>query len=439
MVRRLSLLALLASSASAAADPVGIAIEQERRDPAAVEPTRAPAPPVDPDPDQASGVAVEDAPTTSRARAVPRAILFIPKIVLWGALQPVRGVAYLVERDGGGSQRIDRTFEERHTLGGYPIASYESDLGGVVGARVLVKNLLGEGERLRLRVDGGTAITYGVGARVTTGTRFAPIRFVLDGDVEKHPHDHFYGIGNGPAMESEYEQELARGAAAIEADVSDGVELRLALAGVRRDLSIAGDVNNVYLESEATYDTRRAASVYPSQTLDTAGWLVRGYGRLARGTGDMPTRYVGYGGEVEHVIDLRASTRTLTLRLVVDGVTGEVPFVDLPSLGGPEVLRGYPSGRFRDRTVVASTAEYTWRLFDHASGYTFVDAGAPFAGWGPLDDGPIRVGFGGGLLVHTKHTSFARAQLAFSRDGDVNVSLAFQPTAGRRERARRGP
>jgi hypothetical protein len=47
----------------------------------------------------------------------------------------------------------------------------------------------------------------------------------------------------------------------------------------------------------------------------------------------------------------------------------------------------------------------------------------------------FRMGFGGGLQIHTRNTFFTRLQVAASREGDLLFNLIFSPAFGRRERA----
>src|SRR5690606_2331976 len=134
-------------------------------------------------------------------------------------------------------------------------------------------------------------------------------------------------------------------------------------------------------------------------------------------------------------IDLYRGSRVLALRVLVETVTGgPVSFLDLPRLGGGELLRGYPVGRFRDRAFGLVSAEYTWDLGNFLAAYAFVDAGRT---WSSLDAATVdgmRLGFGGGVQAHTMYSYLGRAQLAASRDGDVFVELVLSPAFARRER-----
>ncbi len=468
--------ALLAASASA--EPVSLVAPTPSEPPDPVDPPAEEVPA--PRPDHASGVVVEDESTTSeRARVLPRALLFLPRIVLFAVVQPVRAGAYVFQRYNLAERFTDATFTDDRRFGIYPVANYAAGFGFMVGARLLYKDILGDGERFKLRADYGGQFRYAVGAHLGTGTRFGRIRFEADSSSERRPREQFYGIGNGEltttlpdqpidpslsaiAFKSRFQEDVLRNVLTANLRITDRLQSRTSSALMIRKFDRAADmditeafdtskltgyddgVRNIYVENELIYDSRRPASPYATQVLDGTGWLIRGYGGIARGIDKDPSKYFTYGGEIQRYFDLYQGTRTFTVRAMLDAVggtdgrsDGRISFIDLPRLGGAEYLRGYPSARFRDRAVVLATAEYNWEIMSHASAFTFIDVGEPFAAYGDLGKNPIRVGYGGGIQLHTKHTFFVRLQFARSRDGDTALNLAFAPTFGRRERAGR--
>lgn len=434
--------------------------------------------------DEASGIAVEEPePIGERLRWIPRVLLFVPRWVFWLGMQPVRagGWAYehymLRDRVKGALFNVDQTY------GVYPVASYSSDYGVSFGARAVHYNVFGNKERLKALVDLGGEYRQGFGLQLATGQRVAN-RFSasIDGRFERRPGERFFGIGNGPeldmlpptpidpvtsdlAISSRFREQIFRVRTSVDARLVGPFSARLsgALAfrefatdpedpswiGPRYDTSrligFKSGVNNVYVEGELVYDTRRPTSVFQSQAIDATGWYLAAHAGRARGVGDDPTAFTRYGGEVQRYIDLYRGSRVLALRVLVDAIggsdgrtDGKISFIDLPRLGGPEHLRGHPVDRFRDRAVTLATAEYTWDLGNYLAGYLFVDAGRAWKSLSDVTiDDSINVGFGGGVQVHT-HSSFVmRGQLALSREGNVFVELALAPAFGRRERAGR--
>ena len=94
---------------------------------------------------------------------------------------------------------------------------------------------------------------------------------------------------------------------------------------------------------------------------------------------------------------------------------GDVPFTELPRLGG-SVLRGYSSGQFRDRLATVASLEYHYPIHANVSGELFVDAGKVARTYGELGDGLTddwHLGAGGGLLLHSTSSLKLRLDLAY--------------------------
>jgi outer membrane protein assembly factor BamA len=58
---------------------------------------------------------------------------------------------------------------------------------------------------------------------------------------------------------------------------------------------------------------------------------------------------------------------------------GEVPFLDMPTLGNDDILRGYPKNRFRDKNFVAAQVEYRFPVWWRFGLVGFAGAGDVFA------------------------------------------------------------
>lgn len=421
--------------------------------------------------DQASGVESEQRPT-STVRRIGRAILFVPRWLVWGIAQPFRGTAYAYDHYNLPGV-YDRTFYNRdHSFGVLPTASYESGYGFTGGVRVVHNDLFGDGERARLRADFGGRYFYGYGVNVTSGRRLGD-RVMLDFafDHQRRPNEQFFGIGNLdepgqlPAMpiapttaafETRFREDMVRGVAQADVRLVGPLHLRASGAASSRIVQSSGDddsVERVYMtdplvgwnsgvqhlraEGELVYDTRRPTNPYMSRAIDATGWLVIAHAGTTHGVAGDPSSFQTYGGEVQRFFDLYRGSRVLALRGLVETVAGgPVSFLDLPRLGGTEFLRGYPSSRFRDRALALGTAEYTWDLGNFMAAYSFIDVGRVAPSLGTLG-ADWRLGFGGGIQLHTRHQYIGRAQLAANRDGDVFVELVFSPAFPRRERVGR--
>jgi hypothetical protein len=200
-----------------------------------------------------------------------------------------------------------------------------------------------------------------------------------------------------------------------------------------------GGLRYVYSELELRFDDRGRANYFEPEPFYSVGSLAAVFaGRIHR-LGSSPD-YWRYGLDLQHFFRIADGPRVLALRLRGEGVSGslaEVPFSELPMLGGADDLRGYSTDRFRDRVLTLGSAEYAWDLSSLMSASLFVDAGRVF---GSLDDfglGHMRVGYGIALSGHTEHVFGFRSSLSSSIDGGLFLNLSFNQVFALDERVRR--
>ena len=405
---------------------------------------------------------------------VPRVVLFVPRWAFIAVASPLRLTAWAYER----YQLRDRFkavfFNVEGTFGVFPTVLFETTFGLNVGVRLVHKNVFGQNEGFRLRAGFGGEFEQVYEAILTSGDRFGD-RFSLsmEGEYQRRPGDLFFGIGNGDegmpglmldpitdetAVRSKFRQNVARAILRGKIDVSPAVSILPSATWVLRefrDRTIAenydtsrlptfdSDASNVYGELELRFDTRDRASRYESRAVDATGWLLSGFAGWQQGFLDDPSSFLRYGTDVQKFIDLYNGNRVLALRIFVEAVarTGgdvqEVPFVDLPRLGGVSLLRGYDANRFRDRIVALSSAEYIWDMGMFASAFLFVDAGRPYRVWRDFTLDDMRVGFGGGVQIHTKRSFLGRFHVASGIDGGLFFNFSFDPLYGRKQRVGR--
>ena len=88
----------------------------------------------------------------------------------------------------------------------------------------------------------------------------------------------------------------------------------------------------------------------------------------------------------------------IAAQVALDDARGETPFDALPSLGGDEELRGYPGGRYRDRSRLLAQVEVRRPVLLGRLGLAlFAGAGDVAPALGRLAPGQARLGGGGGL------------------------------------------
>jgi outer membrane protein assembly factor BamA len=97
---------------------------------------------------------------------------------------------------------------------------------------------------------------------------------------------------------------------------------------------------------------------------------------------------------------------SLGLRARLRASAGDTPFQAMPRIGGSNLLRGYPEGRYRDMTSSSLQAEfrsgYLWRL-----GFAVFGSLGNVAGrLGDLPDAPIRYTLGCGMRVRLNNENF---------------------------------
>lgn len=125
----------------------------------------------------------------------------------------------------------------------------------------------------------------------------------------------------------------------------------------------------------------------------------------------------------EHQLDLRKyfywnKKHFLGFQGIGQFTDGEVPFRELPRLGGPNIMRGYFMGRFRDRQLWSTQAEYRYNIGRFLLGAAFVSAGGVAPTVSDFSLNTTRLAYGGGvrILVNRKMNLYTRLDYAFTSD-----------------------
>jgi len=441
---RVPALALLAlTCAVASAEPA--------REPSAAEFANAPLP------GQESGRIDPVGDGDSTAREIGRAALLVPRWTFELVLTPARTGLWLYDRYELDQRAGDATAAGTMRLGFSPSLSFESGYGitgGTAGGRLDAHNLFGAHEEASLEAAAGAGYyfrqLYAVTA--TSGHRFGDrFTLALDTGYEVRARDAFYGLGNGAGEVTRYSQHRAR-------------------AGLTGDLAVWSDLHvrpSVALAQQSFGDPAEGASA--EDLYMPVGWMgtQSAYGELAlrwdsrRGGGEwdphwkltngtLATAYAGryhqldaggdfwrYGLDAEQLVRLGMGPRVLAAQFHGEAVTGstdEVPFTELPSLGGPLYLRGYAPDRFRDRVALVGALEYRWDLARWLGAHVFVDAGRVYDSLGSVGVDHLRAGYGGGIEIGRATTLL---DIASSIDGGFVVALTLDPIHDLEARERR--
>lgn len=409
--------------------------------------------------DQASGIArPEPAPD---GRKLTRALLFLPRVAFWVANAPLRAGTWASERYQVPLRVREALFNDEGTAGVVPIARAESGVGAAGGARFLHRDLLGHGEHLVAAAEWGGRRAPGASLWIDSGERLGDrLLLRVDAIAEERPRDRFFGIGNGDqvaavaapvdpyadpaAVDTRFHQRRAAVTGSGALRLVGPLDLRLSSSAIWRRVdadSDRSDIDDSYLASALPGfgDDRAATYSELALAVDTRDRPARSEPPGPRATGIALSLFAGAasgpaygraGGEARAQLPLGSRRRLLVLRALGEGVSGpldEIPFVDLPRLGGPLLLRGYPADRFRDRAMGLASAEYRFDLGDTLGGFLFADAGRVGRDLPELAGGDLRAGYGGGLDVRRGELLLGRLTIASSIDGGLFVSAAFDP------------
>ena len=96
---------------------------------------------------------------------------------------------------------------------------------------------------------------------------------------------------------------------------------------------------------------------------------------------------------------------------------GRVPFYRLQSIGGARSLRGYPSGRFRDRNVLLANGEVRCQIWHWIDMAVFADVGHVFRDVRDVDAVDPHLGYGLGFRVKNDGKTLGRVDVARGREG----------------------
>jgi outer membrane protein assembly factor BamA len=261
--------------------------------------------------------------------------------------------------------------------------------------------------------------------RVKAGAAYADLRY------------RYYGIGdandlgisidilqNGPTYFATGSwrawRKLYIGLGYLGGDVDTSVRLAAEDPGEFFDPSLNVKIGGIMMPIE--WDSR------DHEQFPTSGWLVTGRSVLYRkdAGSDFDAETFMLAANSYHsvrdrdVIALRAYART---------TSGDAPFFLLSTFGGSKDLRGYPSGRYRDRMMYALQGEYRWQINEK-----WIATG--FAGFGEVADNAKEfgsdflpaAGVGARFVLSQKHRVSLSLDYAIGKHGSefyVGVGEAF--------------
>lgn len=159
-------------------------------------------------------------------------------------------------------------------------------------------------------------------------------------------------------------------------------------------------------------------------------------GKLAELSTYLYTRTLGstfsffsVNGSYQHYWPVKKN-HTLAFQTKVRLSFGGVPFLDLSTAGGDDILRGYPKNRFRDKHFIGSQLEYRYPLFWRLGMVSFVGIGDVFNSMNDIQINTLKYSIGSGLrfVVNPAERLNIRFDYAWGREGGYfyfSVAEAF--------------
>jgi hypothetical protein len=417
-----------------------------------------------------------DEPTDdSAARKAGRALLLVPRGAMEVVMLPIRGTIWANHRYHLSGRLRSWFFNDAGTIGFYPLVFFETSPGVLVGMQLDAK--LSEHNRLKLFAGIGPSRRHVDGALRSSGYFDDHVVFKLHGEYDARPESRFYGIGNADeidvdeldaplmqldpfgdaAVKSYYDDRLARAAVIADIHVSGPFNILAATALADRKRSSSSKDPSIetvyegdgmgtfddryrsgYAELELRYDTRGPSTLWQPAGVTSKGSLAAVYaGPVVLDSGQDFWRY---GVDAQHYLTIGSGPRVLSARVEVEAVSAqasEVPFTELPSLGGRTWLRGYATDRFRDRVAAVGSLEYQWDLSRLLYASLFVDVGRVYPALDDMTVDDMRVGYGIALEGHSRNNLLARVSMASSIDGGLFFNLYLDPVSAIEPRVRR--
>lgn len=176
-------------------------------------------------------------------------------------------------------------------------------------------------------------------------------------------------------------------------------------------IDVSGTIASSGLGPVAVLDTR------DNEMNPSRGWLGEFRGNFAEHTFGSDTSYTNYSASANHY--QRAGPGILALRAYVCGASERTPLFDLCLYGAGNDLRGYEIGRYRDRAMFATQAEYRFPLGGRFGAVAFAGTGKVAPEFSSMGSEPWLPSVGAGVrwLASQKARVNLSFDLARGRDG----------------------
>jgi outer membrane protein assembly factor BamA len=104
----------------------------------------------------------------------------------------------------------------------------------------------------------------------------------------------------------------------------------------------------------------------------------------------------------------------------------QIPFFDLPTLGGRSTVRGFVGRRFTDKSAMNVSTEYRYRIWSHFDWALFMDSGQVAPEIGDFAWERFHTGYGMRFIARADGKHAVSLDVARSREG-WGVYVDFSP------------
>jgi outer membrane protein assembly factor BamA len=127
--------------------------------------------------------------------------------------------------------------------------------------------------------------------------------------------------------------------------------------------------------------------------------------------------YQKYSLDYRQYIPLYSTDHSLGFQFLLESASGEIPFQNLPMLGGQNLMRGIFKGRFRDKNLLSLQGEYRMKLSQDWHWVLFAGTGRVASRPENLSSRDLKTAFGSGIRYRVSESGLnLRLDLAYSPD-----------------------
>jgi len=391
------------------------------RDPQLAEPSGAPS---------AERVAPNYDGRASEAPDAGRILIWIPRVILY----PVHLVfEYLLRWPFVNAitflekyKVIDRVINfltwDEGNAGMFPVAFLDFGLNPSVGFVMYWDNFPARGNRVDLAVSFWSGGWARVNGRNSTRV-FRDDSGIISiwGEYLSRPDLPFFGIGPDTSEDNESFYRLKRGTVGVGLMSYLGDLNTIAFDVVYRDVQFGTNANDPVVSAERSVDPalipgfRSGYRLVDSRIraeIDTrepvvavtpgSGVRLELFGGFSFDPSELDTHFFRWGGELSGFLDFTGVNHVLALRIFTEFLTNtgdnEIPFTELASLGGTELMPAYFPGRMLGESAFESTLIYRYPVWSLLDAQFFAGVGNAFDEY--LDGfafDKLFLNFGGGL------------------------------------------